>query len=226
MPLLEPPTTQPTTLMALPVGERPTRLPRLRSMVERHAAFVSRSLRRFGVRLSDIDDATQDVFVVVARRIDDVAADGERAFLFGTARRVASDHRRSVRRHPEQASDGIDDHATEAPDPERLVELKLARALLDEALGAMSGSIRSVFVLSELSELSGREIASRLSIPEGTVRSRLRAGRDLVRAAARRLEDADRARPARDAMLLSCSGARPRQTPRMPVPAPTVGSRA
>jgi len=156
-------------------------------MIDRHSAFVARSLRRFGVRVADLDDAAQDVFVVVARRLDDVANDGERAFLFGIARRVASDRRRSARRHPEQPTDGIDDQAGDAPDPEQLLELKLMRSLLDEALGAMSGGVRSVFVLSELRELSGREVALRLAIPEGTVRSRLRAGRDLVREAARRL---------------------------------------
>ena len=50
-------------------------------------------------------------------------------------------------------------------------------AILDEILSEMPVEQRAVFVLFELEELSGEEIAALLAVPEGTVRSRLRLAR-------------------------------------------------
>jgi RNA polymerase sigma-70 factor (ECF subfamily) len=49
----------------------------------------------------DVDDCAQQVFWVAARKLDDIEGDSERAFLFGTAMRVASDARRSRTRRRE-----------------------------------------------------------------------------------------------------------------------------
>ncbi|HEY3493864.1 MAG TPA: sigma-70 family RNA polymerase sigma factor, partial [Polyangiaceae bacterium] len=157
------------------------------AVLDEHFDFVWRSLRRLGVPLSDLDDAAQEVFVVAARRLDDFVKERERAFLFGTASRVASTRRRGVRRHPEDASDTIDERANEELDPEELSELRLARPLLQEILDGMSEEMREVFLLSELEELPSREISELLEIPIGTVSSRLRTAREEFQAAVRRL---------------------------------------
>ena len=176
---------------------------RVRSLIERHFDFVWRSLRRLGVREADADDAAQEVFVVAARRLDDVLGDRERAFLFGTAVRVCSTRRRQARRHPEDPSGAGDEHAVAGPDPERLVELRQARALLDDILNGMGPELRSVFVLAELEEQSVREIAESFGIPEGTVSSRLRAAREKFRSAVERQK-------ARDRFAVGQRGLRPR----------------
>jgi RNA polymerase sigma-70 factor, ECF subfamily len=163
------------------------RLKRFETVLEDHFDFVWRSLRRLGVPVADLDDAAQEVFVVAARRLDDFAKDRERAFLFGTATRVASTRRRGLRRHPEDASDEIDERATEELDPEALSELRLARVLLQEILDGLSLELREVFVLAEIEELPTREIAALLDIPVGTVSSRLRGARDEFQAAVKRL---------------------------------------
>jgi RNA polymerase sigma-70 factor (ECF subfamily) len=175
-----------------PSACRALRDARVRALVERHFDFVWRSLRRLGVRAADVDDAVQEVFVVAARRLDDVVAEHERAFLFGTAVRVCSTLRRRARRHPEDPAGAGDEYPVLAPDPEQLAELGQARILLSEVLDGMSAELRSVFVLVELEELSVREIARLHGIPEGTIASRLRTARQKFRAAVERQKARER----------------------------------
>lgn len=165
---------------------------RVRTLLERHFDFVWRSLRRLGVREADADDAAQEVFVVAARRLDDVLEERERAFLFGTAMRVSSTRRRLARRHPEDPSGAGDEHALTAPNPEELAELREAKAELAKLLDGLGAELSAVFVAAELEELSVREIATLHGIPEGTVSSRLRAARAKVQKALERIKARDR----------------------------------
>src|SRR5688572_10624733 len=71
---------------------------RLRWIAAQHLDFVWRCLRRFGVSMTDADDATQQVFLVAALKLDEVPTDKERAFLFATAARIATNARRSTNR--------------------------------------------------------------------------------------------------------------------------------
>jgi RNA polymerase sigma-70 factor (ECF subfamily) len=168
-------------------SETRSREERFRALVEQNSEFVWRSLRRLGVRQADADDSVQEVFVVAARRLDDIASGRERAFLFSSAVRVASTRRRTMRRRPEDGDTGLVEKPSEEPGPEELSELRQARPLLQEILDAMSDDCRSVFILAELEELSTREISELLEIPQGTASSRLRSARETFHAAVRRL---------------------------------------
>jgi RNA polymerase sigma-70 factor (ECF subfamily) len=70
---------------------------------------------------------------------------------------------------------------------------------LERVLGKISEPQRIVFVLFEVDELNGNEIASLLNVSVGTVRSRLRYARATFRREARRLalQDSDEAGAAR-----------------------------
>jgi RNA polymerase sigma-70 factor (ECF subfamily) len=170
--------TEPTALRER-AADRAVTEARLRALVEAHHDFVWRSLRRLGVPASDVDDGTQQVFLVAARKLDAIEAGAERAFLFGTAMRVASDARRSrTRRREVPEDDAAGEQRDPAPSPEQLMEKRRARALLDEVLDAMDLDLRAVFVLFELEELPTAEIAAMLRLPSGTVASRLRRARE------------------------------------------------
>jgi RNA polymerase sigma-70 factor (ECF subfamily) len=160
---------------------------RFRALVETDSEFVWRSLRRLGVRAADVDDAAQEVFVVAARRLADIESGRERAFLFGIAARVASTKRRTARRHPEDGEAGLTETFSDEPSPDELSELRQARPLLQNILDSMNDDCRSVFILAELEELSTREIAEALGIPQGTASSRLRSARETFHGAVRRL---------------------------------------
>ncbi len=150
---------------------------RLRAMVETYFDFIWRALRRLGVPEASIDDAVQQVWIVASRKLDAIAPDQERAFLFGTALRVAADVRRAQSRRPEAPHDEVDAHDP-APRPDEALDDRRARAILDQVLAQMPEELRAVFVLFELEELGTAQIAQMLQIPVGTAASRLRRARE------------------------------------------------
>lgn len=161
---------------------------RVRALVERNVDFVSRSVRRLGVPAADVEDATQQVFIVAARKLEKFDEDRERAYLFGIAVRVASDTRRALRRR-DKAHQLF---AVEIMNPQGLtpeshsIELQ-ARRLLDQALNTLPERLRIVFVVCELEGLDRVGAASLLDIPPGTVASRMRKAKELFHEAVARL---------------------------------------
>jgi RNA polymerase sigma-70 factor (ECF subfamily) len=153
---------------------------RFRRIFQEQFAFVWRTLRRLGVAEASLGDASQRVFWAMSRRLDDIVDDRARAFLFGTARRVAADFRRLNRRIvPTDESESLVDLGT--PTTEELVDQKRAREILDQMLDALDDDLREVLVLQEGEGMSLSEIAELLDIPLGTAASRLRRAREEFR---------------------------------------------
>jgi RNA polymerase sigma-70 factor (ECF subfamily) len=161
--------------------------PAFRELYEQHFQFVWRSLRRLGVREPDVNDATQKVFLTAHMKLSEFEGRARiSTWLFAICQRVASDYRRSAVIRREVASAGLEpttEHADPASRAESQQRLQLAEAILDKLPDAQ----RVVFVLFELEELSGEEIAALLALPIGTVRSRLRLARETFRREVRRL---------------------------------------
>jgi RNA polymerase sigma-70 factor (ECF subfamily) len=172
---------------------------RLRALFDAHYAFVWRFLRRFGVQPPQLDDAAQEVFWVAARRLSDVRAGSERAFLYGVALRIAADDvRRRLRLPPmETDPDEVLRLVDPAPSPEQRVEQRQQRELLDAILDRMPLELRTVFVLAELEGMEVRHIAELEGLPLGTASSRLRRAREEFSAAAKRIRAALSARGAK-----------------------------
>lgn len=153
----------------------------VRDIFEAHGDLVWRALARSGVRDADLRDATQEVFMVVARRIDE--REGTSAlttWLYGIAVRVAANYRRKAHRRREELTDAPPEHAPfegEHHAPEDALVRARAREQIATILEAIPEDQRLVFVLFELDEVACPEIAARLELPLGTVYSRLRAAR-------------------------------------------------
>lgn len=159
------------------------------SIHESHADFVWCSLQRLGVRPSDLEDALQEVFVVVHRKL--ASFDGSSrlsTWLFGISMRVASAYRRKAYRRRERTV--VDMEATAGASPvdgpeEALVEQE-ARARLARVLDELEPARRAIFVMFEIESIGCPEIAEQLGLPLGTVYSRLGAARlDFSKAALR-----------------------------------------
>jgi RNA polymerase sigma-70 factor (ECF subfamily) len=133
------------------------RAERLQGMIQNDYQLIWRLLRRLGVPADQVDDAAQQVFLIATERLDDILANRERAFAFGTALRIAQGWRRRQQR--ETPSD----------------------ALLQRALDAMPLELRSVFILFELEAMTSPQIAELADLPLGTVASRLRRAREQFR---------------------------------------------
>jgi RNA polymerase sigma-70 factor (ECF subfamily) len=150
---------------------------RLSRVVSEHFDMLWRFLRRLGTAEGDVDDAVQEVILVLARRLDQVDVGSERAFVLSTAYRVASGFRRVWRRRREVDESALASLASPAPDPEQAAEQQRLRRLLARVLNELPLDLRAVFVLYELEELTMAEIATTLGLPPGTVASRLRRSR-------------------------------------------------
>jgi RNA polymerase sigma-70 factor, ECF subfamily len=140
-------------------------------------AAVWRLLRHLGVADRDADDATQQVFLVVTERGSAIRSGKRRAFVYGTALRVAQAFtRRSARHMLELDEDAIGELGVAGAD--ELLDRQKARQMLDELLAQMPFELRAVFVLFEIEDLSSAEIGEVLGLRKGTVASRLRRARE------------------------------------------------
>ena len=138
--------------------------------------FVWRSLRRLGIGTTDLDDATQDVFLVVHRRLADFEGRSSvRTWLFAIALRVAKDYRRSKARRPTARleRDVVSEHATPLEKASQTEQLELLHAVLAK----LDEDKRAAFILAELEGMSGPEVAEALGVPVDTAYSRIRAAR-------------------------------------------------
>ncbi len=152
-------------------------VPRLRfeKVYEAEFDFAWRSLRRLGVPPPALEDAAQDLFVVVNRRLNEFEGRSSlRTWIFSIAIRVAKEH---ARRHARQRLP-VDLEPPQVPrPPHELMEQTEAVALLDRLLGLLDEDRRAVFVLAELEQMSVPEIATAIGANVNTVYTRLRAAR-------------------------------------------------
>lgn len=162
---------------------------RVRAMVDLHFEFIWRALRGLGVPSASVDDATQQVFWIAARKLDAIAVGSERAFLFGAARGIASNARRSQARNRERYDEGAIERQVDAgADPEQAAATREAARLLERILDDMPEEARTTFVLFELEGQTTSAIGELLGLPMGTVASRLRRAREIFQERAEALQ--------------------------------------
>ncbi len=181
---------------ALPMQAQATVIPSFEAVYDENFAFVWRSLRRLGVPDRSLDDAAQDVFVVVHRRLKDYEGRASmRSWLFAIARRVAHDHRRRIGRkeRTEELKDGVVE--SRGASPAEQAERGEAVKVLHDILGSMDDDKREVFVLAELEQMTVPEIAEAIAANVNTVYSRLRAARQAFEAALARRAAKEGGRP-------------------------------
>lgn len=157
-----------------------TRLPAslLRRLVQEHYDFIWRLLARLGVADAEVDDAAQQVFMVLVTREGlSIKPGSERAFLYGVALRVAKEFRRRAQSSQNHVAPDPDRLIDAAPDLEAVAARNQARRQLDRILERMPENLKEAFILFELEDLSVPQIAELLAIPGGTVASRLRRAR-------------------------------------------------
>ena len=156
------------------------------------ADLVWRGLISLGIQRGAVDDAFQDVFLVVHRRLAEFEGRSSvRSWVYGIVIRVARDHRRRDRRKGGLVPLDID-LVDYGPGPHE--ELARADALRDLArvLEGLDEERREIFVLAELEQLNAADIAAALGLNVNTVYSRIRAARRDFDAAVTRVRRRER----------------------------------
>jgi RNA polymerase sigma-70 factor (ECF subfamily) len=152
---------------------------------QRELDYIYRTFRRLGTPRSEVEDLTQDLFLVLDRVWDDYDPERPlRPYLFGIAFRIAAAHQRKRRREVRYGAFAV---ADPGPGPYDLFESNQSRALLLEALEQVPLPRRAVLIMHELDHVPVADVASLLSIPLFTVYSRLRKGRRELDKAIRRI---------------------------------------
>jgi RNA polymerase sigma-70 factor, ECF subfamily len=146
---------------------------------EEHLPFVWRVLAGLGVPESRLEDAAQDVFVVVHGKLSEFEGRSKlTTWLYSIARHVALEERRRIvrdRRREREVAGPADESA--APTPEQEAGAADARRVLLDLLGRLDPAKREVFVLVEIEQVPVRDVARLLHIKENTAWSRLRLAR-------------------------------------------------
>jgi RNA polymerase sigma-70 factor (ECF subfamily) len=159
-------------------------VPEFRAVYETYFPFVWRYAANRGVPPMALDDVVQEVFVVVHHRLQSFEGRSSlRTWLAGVCRNVLRDYQR--KRGNQKAGVSLDDDVelrSEGIGPAEQLERKAAVELLDELLERMTDLQREAFIFCDVEQLSAVEVAALLSINENTLRTRLRAARQVFNA--------------------------------------------
>jgi RNA polymerase sigma-70 factor (ECF subfamily) len=144
-------------------------------------------------RTRDAPDVLQEVFVKVFRGMPHFHGESSlKTWIYRIAVHEASNHRRSwLRRRLHEAFSlddggviseaGWKDSATQPETPYQVLEQAERQELVERALSSLAQPYRTAVVLREIEGLSYEEIAQILGVSEGTVKSRLMRGRELLK---------------------------------------------
>src|SRR4051812_4569756 len=146
---------------------------------------------KFVGRHDEAEDLTQDVFLKLFKSLKtfDRRANFS-TWLISISRNLCIDHYRSVRREHDVVTHDVDTSSLPTPSsvetPQTMLERRDRVSLLRAALDTLAPALRTAVMLRDIQELSYQEIADRLRVPEGTVKSRINRGRtELARQIAR-----------------------------------------
>lgn len=158
-----------------------------RPVFDAQSSRVHRTLRALGVHEACLDDALQDVFLIVFRKLPSFIPEAQLStWIYAITYRVAQNYRRgTIRTHHARLSDS---EICPRQDPESRVARAQAGEFVRSFCEGLSEKMRDVFVLCVLEERSAPEVASTLGVNLDTVYSRLRLTRAAFRTALERKE--------------------------------------
>ena len=194
-----------STIAALPIGPQPLETPLPDStddeliarskdgeseafgeFIQRHMTVVHRWMTR-AVGAEDADDLTQDVFLRAYRGLGRFRGQAPpRAWLAAIADNAIKNRYRSRSRFRRifasaPSPEALEDRASGGRSPEESARAGESRGTVQDALSRLPIEFRLPIVLRDLEEWSYEEIAASLSLPIGTVKSRIARGRGQLR---------------------------------------------
>ena len=151
---------------------------------------------KFVGKHDEAEDLTQEIFLKIFKSLDtfDRRANFQ-TWLISISRNLCIDHYRSVRKERETIDRDVDANelmpASHEPGPVAALEQRDRVTLLRQALSELPETLRTAVMMRDIRELSYQEIADRLRLPEGTVKSRINRGRTELARQIRKLRGED-----------------------------------
>jgi len=151
---------------------------------------------KFVGKHDEAEDLTQDIFLKIFKSLDtfDRRANFQ-TWLISISRNLCIDHYRSVRKERETIDRDVDANelapASRDPSPVQALEQRDRVTLLRQAMSALPDTLRTAVLMRDIQELSYQEIADKLRLPEGTVKSRINRGRTELARQIRKLRGDD-----------------------------------
>ena len=152
--------------------------------MRRHSRRVYNICYRFVGNRAEAQDISQEVFLRVYRTLGSYrsAHGGFATWMTSVTRNLLIDHYRRTKR--DRVTDSLDDAMPVVETKESVARRPDEQVLLGElsgqvqtALTRLSPELREAVILRDLQQLEYAEIQQVLSVPEGTVKSRINRGR-------------------------------------------------
>jgi RNA polymerase sigma-70 factor (ECF subfamily) len=155
---------------------------RFEEMVARQARFLFQVAFGLLRNRQDAEDAVQEAFLKLYRGEAWLRMENEKGFLARTVWRVALDHLpKPAERMDDVAEMQLAATGEGGASPEQNVVDEDERALLRRLIDGLPEELRQPLVLSSVEEMTSREVAEAMGIPEGTVRTRVMRARTELR---------------------------------------------
>jgi RNA polymerase sigma-70 factor (ECF subfamily) len=138
---------------------------------------------KFVGKHDEAEDLTQDIFLKIFRALNtfDRRANFQ-TWIISISRNLCIDHYRSVRKEREMIDRDVDASSlapvSKSQGQMAMMEQRDRVELLREAMSALPKTLRAAVLMRDIQEMSYHEIAHKLRLPEGTVKSRINRGRN------------------------------------------------
>jgi RNA polymerase sigma-70 factor (ECF subfamily) len=153
------------------------------AIVRQYRRKVFNVAYKFVGRHDEAEDLMQDIFLKIFKSLQtfDRRANFQ-TWLISVSRNLCIDHYRSVRKERETINRDVDASelmpVAKGQSQIAMLEQRDRVELLREAMSALPKTLRAAVLMRDIQELSYHEIADKLRLPEGTVKSRINRGRN------------------------------------------------
>jgi RNA polymerase sigma-70 factor (ECF subfamily) len=166
------------------------------AIVRQYRRKVFNVAYKFVGRHDEAEDLTQDIFLKIFKSLGTFDSRANfQTWLISVSRNLCIDHYRSVRKERETIDRNVDASelmpVAKTEGQMAMMEQRDRVELLREAMGALPQTLRTAVLMRDIQELSYHEIAQKLKLPEGTVKSRINRGRNELARQVRKLRGDD-----------------------------------
>lgn len=156
----------------------------LRDLVREHSTRLQRFIIKHIGNTTEAEDLAQQAFVEAARSYRSFRGESQlSSWLYGIALNLVRNYlsRAPERRHDFVSDSVLAEHASSDLSPDRALEQRQTLTLLQESLDELPENMRDILLMVGIDEISYEDAAALLTVPVGTVRSRLSRARAALR---------------------------------------------